>query len=224
MMKATRRKAPDERAATPPDPNTPPSSFSQLGPTRTTSTPPRPTRGEYETQTSLPVKPAKTNSGDLELSCPQPTTLEENVKQYSPSASNTSQNLPHTKRTTPTGSNRQPQRACNHTRKRPHITFSPTPVSEATGDIASTETQQYTVNPEIPHAPKRTKSSHPHSPTTKTPKQRVPTNDPPRKRTPKLGRHGHPQHLYTGPRTKHIIPPPHLPTPPPNTTTTTQPQ
>ncbi len=141
MTAATRRQAPDKRAATPPDPATLPSSSSQPGPTRTTPTPPRPTRGDYETQTSLPIKPTKTNGGKLELSCPQPTTLEENVKQYSPSANNTSQNLPHPKRTTPTDPKRQPRRTYNHKRNRPHITVSPTHVSEATGDNVSTEAQ-----------------------------------------------------------------------------------
>jgi len=222
------RKAPDERAAKDQDMTTPLTSSSLIGPTRTTSAPPSPPRQDYETQTSLPVKPSKTKKCAQELSCPHPTTLGENVKQYSPSVNKTPQSFQHTKRTT-TGPNRQTQKTYNHKRKRPNITYSHTPDSEAIGSNASSETQQIKVNLKVTHASKRSKSSHPTSTITKAPKPGIPINNSPYKRTPNLGRHGNPPHLDTCPQTKHITispsppnNPPQQKTPPQNLTGSTQ--
>ena len=163
MTTATRRLAPDERAATE-DPTTPPSSTPQPSPTRTTLTPPSPPRGNHETQKSLPNNTFKTKNCNLETFGPHLNTLEDIVKQYSPSVSETQQAHQHTKRTRAKCPNHHTQTTHTNNRKHPHVVFNPTPASDTAGDITSPDTQHLTYIIEIPYALSITIDSHPNPP------------------------------------------------------------
>ena len=140
MKDAIRRHAPDERASTELDPTIPPASLPLLNPTRITSAPPPPPHEDSVTQLSLPVNPHLKKYA-CELSSPHTTTLGKNVMQYSPSVTKPLQRSQRTRHTT-TGPKRQPQKACNHKRKRSNPTYSPTPDRETTRNNTPPGTQK----------------------------------------------------------------------------------
>jgi hypothetical protein len=154
MTKATRRQAPEERAAIG-NPATPHSMISQAIPMRTTPTPYSPLQGNRNAQQPPPTKTRKTKKCNLEKPGPHLNTLETTLMQYIPSVHETHQAPPHTQSTVINSLNHHTSIPHPRNHKRPRMAPDPTPTRETHENTTSPNTQKPTYVKEKTHTTKR---------------------------------------------------------------------